>query len=190
MSPTPIHLLFFFFVAALLLSLSTALPVEPALDKRQFCPALAGTNINPSLVQPISKNFYSLDYTANNIAQFTPNDLATIYDFYFPLSAAGKTCTWYFVFPLFNSYVFTGLGNFDWSFYLRPAGSATTYQSQPGIASNIGVRSITPGQTTIITTQACPSAVLGGIVGNTTDSTLSYLQASTGCPMGLFVLVT
>ncbi|KAK4970520.1 hypothetical protein LTR66_011549, partial [Elasticomyces elasticus] len=159
------------------------------------CPAaLSGAYEYPHLIVPVSSaspdKAYGTQYNAT-----ISSTVSTLFNFDYPASYAGKTCTLVFLFPKqsqleTSAFTFNGKGGIDISRLSSPATAGTTFNSVPS-ASKVGsIANVMAGNSYTILSRACPAGTrVGYEVSSTNGLELEFFEDWNPSPIGLFVTV-
>jgi hypothetical protein len=118
---------------------------------------------------------------------------SSIFNFDIPSSDAGKLCSLIFLFPtqanlVTSSFIFTGNGGIDFSLLSGVATQSTTYNNAPGVAVDLGVTTVAPGNSYTIATFACPAGTTVSFeVKGSGDTSLVFFQDYNPSPIGLYI---
>lgn len=146
------------------------------------CPTnLSGNYEYPHLIVPINSaqpnKAYGTSYSGT-----VSNTISTIFNFDIPYSDFGKTCSLIFLFPnqsdlRTSSYKFSGNGKIEVAELRSPATESTTHNNAPKVAKDLGAFDITPGNSYLISTFACPAGHRVGFETSNAGTTyLDYFQ--------------
>jgi len=156
------------------------------------CPAnLSGPYQFPHLIIPVSQSSPTKAYGTSYNGEIT-SDISSIFNFDIPSSYTG-TCSLVFLFPeqsqlTTSSYTFSGSGEIDFKQLSTIATQATTYASQGEVKSDFGVKTVTPGTSTVIETFACPAGeTVSFELTAQSGTSLTYFQDYNPSPIGLYV---
>jgi hypothetical protein len=120
------------------------------------------------------------------------SDVSSIFNFDIPTSYTG-TCSLVFLFPEqsqleTSSYSFSGNGEIDFTQLSTVASQSTTYSSMGGVKTDFGVKTVTPGSSTVVSTFACPAGQTVSYELNAASGTsLNYFQDYNPSPIGLYI---
>ncbi|KAI1080397.1 GPI anchored cell wall protein [Whalleya microplaca] len=194
---------------AVLLSTARAAPFE-LISKRSLadhewapnkdgCPALLeeGEFEFPHYITHISQSEPDKAFGPQYKANFTPNDISTIFNFDIPLEREDANCTMQFIFPRrkpwkTSRYSYQGNGTFFFTGY--DAGSCpgpnTTFNNQPELGSFPPFPPIhlEPGYAYTIDIGPCfvgAGTCVAGVT-STNDTYFEFFQDSSNCPIGLY----
>lgn len=137
-------------------------PPAPTPSPPQSCPTdLSGTYEFPHLIVPVHSDSPDTAYGTSFNGQIT-SSISSIFNFDIPASDEGKTCSLVFLFPnqsdlQTSSFTFSGDGQIDVSSLTSTASSSTTFNNQPAVAADLGVSTVAPGNSYLITTFSCPA---------------------------------
>ncbi|KAI4594001.1 mucin 5B, oligomeric mucus gel-forming [Pestalotiopsis sp. 9143b] len=135
--------------------------------------------------------------TANGTGYFgdiTPTR-STIFNFDIEEKDAGKTCNLIFLFPEKDTletsdFTFSGSGALDFSQLTTYATQETSYNNAPGVQSDLGQFTVSPGNAYDIASFECPAGSTIGIEMSDVsggDTKLWFFQDYNPCPLGLFI---
>ncbi|CAL8578695.1 hypothetical protein XPA_004466 [Xanthoria parietina] len=162
------------------------------------CPAsLAGDFEFPHLIVPVDKNQpdTALGTSYNGLVSPT---VSSLFNFDFPASLAGRTCSLVFLFPTreklqTSNYTLSGSGglNFERLPLDQPADSATTFNNQPEANGTVGtIPDLQAGNNYVIGSGICFAGLRVGYKVSATGSlALDYFQDYNPEPIGLYVSV-
>jgi hypothetical protein len=88
--------------------------------------------------------------------------VATTFNFDIPQSYSGKTCSLIFLFPRkedlqTTSFSFSGDGKVAFGKLSQTVSSTTTYNNVPSVSQGLGTIAISPGNSYMVSTFACPA---------------------------------
>ncbi|KZF26270.1 hypothetical protein L228DRAFT_264689 [Xylona heveae TC161] len=159
------------------------------------CPAdLSGTFEFPHLIVPIDKSNPDKAYGTSYNGEVTPT-ISSIFNFDIPASDSGKTCTLVFLFPKqsdlqTSSFTFSGSGQIDFSSLATTATQQTTYNNAPKVSKDLGVFTVSPGNSYTISTFSCPAnTAISFELSTSSDTNLNYFQDYNPSPIGLYITV-
>lgn len=135
--------------------------------------------------------------TANGTGYFgdiTPTR-STIFNFDIEEKDAGKTCNLVFLFPEKDTletsdFTFSGSGALDFSQLTTYATQETSYNNAPGVQTDLGQFTVSPGNAYDIASFECPAGSTIGIEMSDVsggDTKLWFFQDYNPCPLGLFI---
>lgn len=148
---------------------------------------------------PVDRANPAMAYGPSFFGQLSPN-ASTLYNFDIPPTDGGQTCSLFFAFPSVtdvnpSDYTFTftpaaGNGAANFIFLEGPASAFDTFDTVPGIASDLGAVELRPGNRYIITSFPCPagqriSFAIREPAG--ADTCLYYFQDILPVPFGLYI---
>ncbi|PTU24130.1 hypothetical protein P175DRAFT_0527582 [Aspergillus ochraceoroseus IBT 24754] len=162
---------------------STVHPTSTATSSAgASCPTnLSGEYEYPHLIIPI-------DSSSPNTAAGTSfngtvsSTVSTIFNFDIPSSDSGKTCSLIFLFPKkedleTSSYSFSGDGKVKFEALESPASSSTTFSNAPAVKQDYGELTISPGNSYLISSFACPAGqAIGFEMTNAGSTDLDFFQ--------------
>ncbi|KAH6675087.1 ubiquitin 3 binding protein But2 C-terminal domain-containing protein [Halenospora varia] len=134
---------------------------QPTTSGGKTCPAdLSGNYQYPHLIAPVDSSNKDKAYGTSYNGTIT-STVSSIFNFDIPTSYAG-TCFLVFLFPTqdkleTSSYTFSGNGEVDFKQLKNVASQSTTYANQGAVATDFGVKTVTPGSNTVVSTFACPA---------------------------------
>ncbi|KKK19307.1 hypothetical protein AOCH_000614 [Aspergillus ochraceoroseus] len=175
---------------------STVHPTSTATSSAgASCPTnLSGEYEYPHLIIPI-------DSSSPNTAAGTSfngtvsSTVSTIFNFDIPSSDSGKTCSLIFLFPKkedleTSSYSFSGDGKVKFEALESPASSSTTFSNAPAVKQDYGELTISPGNSYLISSFACPAGqAIGFEMTNAGSTDLDFFQDYNPSPLGLYITV-
>ena len=151
----------------------------------------------PHYITQISQSQPDKTFGPNYFADFTPNDIATIFSFDIPPSRRDANCTLEFLFPHQNqlessSYTYSGGGSFFFRGY-KPGScpnANTTWNNQPkpGPFPAFPPIHMEPGNAYVIDIGPCFVGAGSCVAGytSTNDTNFRFFQDYEQCPIGLF----
>lgn len=157
------------------------------------CPTdLSGNYEFPHLIIPIDS---SNPNNAPGTSYFgeVSSTISSIFNFDIPAADAGKKCSLIFLFPdqsqlTTSSYTFSGNGGIDFSLLSGVATSATSYNNAPGVSTDYGVVTVSPGHSYNIATFDCPAnTAVSFELKASGDTALKYFQDYNPSPIGLYI---
>lgn len=115
----------------------------------------------PHLIIPIDSKAPNKAFGTQFNGKVTPT-VSSIFNFDIPPSDAGKTCSLVFLFPRkadlqTSSFTFSGDGKIDFAKLTTPATGSTTFNNAPAVAHDLGVRTVSPGHSFVVSTFSCPA---------------------------------
>lgn len=133
----------------------------PAPAPKQCPAALSGTYEYPHLIVPVNFASPNKAYGTSYNGEVT-STISSIFNFDIPSADQGKTCSLVFLFPeqkdlQTSSFTISGDGKVDFSSLSGDANAGTTYANQPGVAADLGVSTLAPGNSYTINTFNCPA---------------------------------
>lgn len=169
---------------------ATATTARPASS----CPALlSGAYQTPHLIVPVNSQSPARAYGTSYNGTITPTTTSD-FNFDIPQSYAGKTCNLVFYFPTqaqLSTSSFTQSangGSLRFSQLSQAVSSGTTFQNQPPVSRDLGVRTVAPGNAYTISTGACPAGrTVSYSLASVGGYSLNYFQDYNPCPIGLFI---
>ena len=120
--------------------------------------------------------------------------ISSLYNFDVPSSYSGKTCSLIFTFPTqsqleTSSFTTSGSGSVDFASLSGPAKESSSYSNAPSVKSELGSKTLTPGNSYTIATGACEAGKTVSYELSATGSyELEYFQDYNPCPIGLFIV--
>ena len=178
-----------------LITQTSVLPAASAVSASS-CPAsLSGTYEYPHLIVPVDRS--NPDQAGGTSYNGTiSSTISSIFNFDFPQTTAGKTCSLVFLLPeqsqlTTSAFSLSGSGGFDVARLSSPATEQTTYNTLPSIARNIeGPSSVTPGNEYVIASGTCFAGLkISYLVTATGSLDLNYFQDYNPSPIGLYLTV-
>jgi hypothetical protein len=146
------------------------------------CPAnLNGPYEYPHLIVPVNSDHPDQAYGTSYFGEVS-SSISTIFNFDVPASGNGKKCSLVFLFPeqkdlATSSFTFSGNGAIDFSLLGGVANQGTTFHNAPGVQTDYGVTTVSPGHSYTIATFSCLAgkAVSFELKGRG-DTALRYFQ--------------
>ena len=178
-----------------LITHTSVLPAASAVSASS-CPAsLSGTYEYPHLIVPIDKS--NPDQAGGTSYNGTiSSTISSIFNFDFPQTSAGKTCSLVFLLPeqsqlTTSAFSLSGSGGFDVARLSVPATEQTTYNTLPSVARDVGgPSSVTPGNEYVIASGTCFAGLkISYLVTATGSLDLNYFQDYYPSPIGLYLTV-
>ncbi|OAL48569.1 hypothetical protein IQ07DRAFT_612675 [Pyrenochaeta sp. DS3sAY3a] len=164
-------------------------PPKPAPS----CPAdLNGNYQFPHLIIPIHSDSPTTAYGTSYFGTVS-STTCSLFNFDIPASYAGQTCTLVFLFPeqkdlQTSSYTVSGTGKLVFSQLGSPATQATTWDSAPAKASELGSWSVAPGNSYAVVSGSCAAGqTVAYEVCSEGGFALNYFQDYNPSPIGLYV---
>ncbi|KFY41384.1 hypothetical protein V495_04944 [Pseudogymnoascus sp. VKM F-4514 (FW-929)] len=168
-------------------------PPPPPPPPVTTCP----TNLNgpyefPHLIIPVDS---SKPDTAPGTSYFgtVSSTVSSIFNFDIPAADSGKKCSLIFLFPTqdqleTSSFTISGDGGLDFSRLSGVATGSTTFNNQPGVATDYGVTTVSPGNSYNIATFDCPAGTAVSFeIKASGDTSLNYFQDYNPSPIGLYI---
>ena len=159
------------------------------------CPAdLSGAYEFPHLIVPVDSSAPTTAKGTSYNGIISPT-VSSIFNFDIPAADAGKTCSLVFLFPtrsdlVTSSYELSGTGAMNVSQLTGPATSSSSYSTAPTLKSTLGTTSIAPGNSYLLTTQACAAGETIAFELSATDTlSLNYFQSYGAPAIGLYITV-
>ncbi|KAJ5301004.1 uncharacterized protein N7443_006006 [Penicillium atrosanguineum] len=158
------------------------------------CPTTltSGNYQYPHLIIPVDSS--SPDTAAGTSYNGTVSStISTIFNFDIPSSYSDKTCSLVFLFPKkadleTSSYSFSGDGKIDVSKLSSVATESTDYSNAPSVAQDLGDITISPGNSYVLSTFACPSGeAIAYEMKNAGSTNLNFFEDWNPSPLGLFI---
>jgi hypothetical protein len=157
------------------------------------CPAnLNGAYQYPHLIVPVSSSSPDKAYGTSYNGEIT-SDTSSIFNFDIPTSYTG-TCSLLFLFPEqaqleTSSYTFNGSGEINFKQLSTVATQSTTYSSIGSTETDFGVKTVTPGSSTVIASFTCPAGqAVSYELSSVGGTSLTYFQDYNPSPIGLYVV--
>ena len=178
-----------------LITHTSILPAASAVSASS-CPAsLSGTYEYPHLIVPVDKS--NPDQAGGTSYNGTiSSTISSIFNFDFPQTSAGKTCSLVFLLPeqsqlTTSAFSLSGSGGFDVARLSSPATEQTTYNTLPSVARDVGGPSnVTPGNEYVIASGTCfAGSKVSYLVTATGSLDLNYFQDYNPSPIGLYLTV-
>jgi Ubiquitin 3 binding protein But2 C-terminal domain len=145
------------------------------------CPAnLSGIYQCPHLITPVSSTNPDKAHGTSYNGRVSKYDIRTIFNFNFPTSYTGKTCSLVFLFPRqdqlqASSFTISGDGSVGFTSLTSVANQQTTHNNAPVIAQDYGAFSLSPGNLYTVASFDCPAG-----------TTQSYSMISAGTDFRYF----
>ncbi|KAI3325823.1 GPI anchored cell wall protein [Xylariaceae sp. AK1471] len=168
-------------------------------NKNNGCPGYLteGQFEFPHYITQISAKQPDKAFGPKYTAQFTPNDISSIFSFDVPASRADANCTLEFLFPRreqlrTSSFAYKGAGTFFFTGYNPGScpGPETTFNNQPapGPFPAFPPIHMEPGYAYTIDVGPCFVGAGTCVAGmtSTNDTHFSYFQDSDECPIGIY----
>jgi Cobalamin biosynthesis protein CobN and related Mg-chelatases len=158
------------------------------------CPTTltSGNYQYPHLIIPVDSS--SPDTAAGTSYNGTVSStISTIFNFDIPSSYSDKTCSLVFLFPKkadleTSSYSFSGDGKVDFSKLSSVATQSTDYSNAPSVSQDLGEITISPGNSYVLSTFACPSGeTIAYEMKNAGSTKLDFFEDWNPSPLGLFI---
>lgn len=169
---------------------------SPSASSGSGCPLdLPSTDsyLKPRLIIPVNQNqpdkAYGTQYNA-----YVGSGNSTIFSFDIPQSYSGKTCDVVFSFPkqsqLETSFVSeSGNGGIDFKMLKDAADKSTTFNNQPGVAQDFGVKDVSTGNAYKITSGECKvGQTVSYELTATGDREIALFQDYNPCANGLWII--
>jgi hypothetical protein len=88
--------------------------------------------------------------------------ISSAFNFDIPSSDSGKTCSLVFLFPELqdletSSYSFSGDGKIDFAKLSSAVDESTTFNNMPSVSQDLGDITVSPGNSYVVSTFACPA---------------------------------
>ncbi|KAE8149276.1 ubiquitin 3 binding protein But2 C-terminal domain-containing protein [Aspergillus avenaceus] len=159
------------------------------------CPTdLSGDYEYPHLIIPVDSS--SPDDAPGTSYNGTITDtVSTIFNFDIPSSDSGKTCSLVFLFPKkedleTSSYSFSGDGKVEFSSLASAATESTSYNNAPSVKEDLGDFTISPGNSYLVSTFACPAGeAVSYEMKNAGSTELDFFEDYNPSPLGLYITV-
>ncbi|KAJ9300745.1 hypothetical protein DTO271G3_1909 [Paecilomyces variotii] len=119
--------------------------------------------------------------------------ISSLFNFDIPSSDSGKQCSLVFLFPEkkdleTSSFSFSGNGEVRFSSLDSPAQQSTSYSNAPGVKSDLGTFTVSPGHNYTISTFTCPAGqTVAYEISNAGSTDLNYFQDYNPSPIGLYI---
>jgi len=115
----------------------------------------------PHLIIPIDSANPTYAYGTQFNGTVSPN-MATIFNFDIPASAANQDCQLIFLFPTqdileTSAYTFSGSGEIGFSMLEAPATQDTTWNNAPDVVKDLGSLTVAPGNSYTVAKMGCPA---------------------------------
>jgi hypothetical protein len=167
-------------------------PAPMQSNSGKHCPAdLSGAYQYPHLIIPVSSSSPNKAYGTSYNGEIS-STVSSIFNFDIPTSYTG-TCSLVFLFPeqsqlQTSSFTFSGNGEIDFAELSTVATQATTYASQGHVKTDYGVKTVTPGSSTVVATFPCPAGqAVSYELGAKSGTSLTYFQDYNPSPIGLYI---
>jgi hypothetical protein len=161
-------------------------------SSKKSCPAdLSGDYQFPHLIIPVSSSSPNTAAGTSYNGEIS-STTSSIFNFDIPTSYTG-TCSLIFLFPEqkdleTSSYTFSGPGTVDFAQLNTVATQSTTYANQGSVKTDFGVKTVTPGTSTVITSFACPAGqAVSYELSSVGGTSLTYFQDYNPSPIGLYI---
>ncbi|KAJ5493073.1 hypothetical protein N7539_001819 [Penicillium diatomitis] len=149
----------------------------------KVCPTTltAGNYEFPHLIVPVNSASPNTEYGTSFNGKVT-STISSIFNFDIPSSDSGKTCSLVFLFPnksdlQTSSYTFSGDGKIDIAALSAAANTHTTYSNAPSVSKDLGTITISPGNSYVVSTFACPAGErVAYEMKNAGSTNLDYFQ--------------
>ncbi|OBT74574.1 hypothetical protein VF21_07567 [Pseudogymnoascus sp. 05NY08] len=168
-------------------------PPPPPPPPPVTCPAnLNGPYEFPHLIIPVDS---SKPDTAPGTSFFgtVSSTVSSIFNFDIPAADSGKKCSLIFLFPTqaeleTSSFTISGNGGLDFSKLSGVATGSTTFNNAPGVATDYGVTTVSPGNSYNIATFDCPAGTAVSFeIKASGDVSFNYFQDYNPSPIGLYI---
>ncbi|KAJ9308108.1 hypothetical protein DTO217A2_2349 [Paecilomyces variotii] len=119
--------------------------------------------------------------------------ISSLFNFDIPSSDSGKQCSLVFLFPEqkdleTSSFSFSGNGEVRFASLDSPAQQSTSYSNAPGVKSELGTFTVSPGHNYTISTFTCPAGqTVSYEISNAGSTDLNYFQDYNPSPIGLYI---
>ncbi|CAG8053887.1 unnamed protein product [Penicillium olsonii] len=119
--------------------------------------------------------------------------VSSAFNFDIPSSDSGKTCSLVFLFPKrdeleTSSFSFSGNGQIDFAQLSAPVDESTSFSSLPSVSKDFGDMTVSPGNSYVVSTFACPAGETVAFEMKGSGSTdLNFFQDWNPSPLGLFI---
>ncbi|KAJ5347650.1 uncharacterized protein N7506_000903 [Penicillium brevicompactum] len=158
------------------------------------CPTTltTGSYETPHLIIPVDSE--SPDSAAGTSFNGTvSSSISSAFNFDIPSSDAGKTCSLVFLFPELHdletsSFSFSGDGKIDFAQLSSAVDESTTFSSLPSVSKDFGDITVSPGNSYVVSTFACPAGQTVAYELKASSGTdLNFFQDWNPSPLGLFI---
>jgi hypothetical protein len=119
--------------------------------------------------------------------------VSSIFNFDIPQSDSGKQCSLVFLFPKqkdleTSSFTFSGDGKIDVAELSEAAKTSTTFNNAPGVMKDLGDITVSPGNSVVVSTFACPAGkTVAFELKNAGSTDLEFFEDFNPSPIGLFI---
>ncbi|KAJ5550822.1 GPI anchored cell wall protein [Penicillium sp. DV-2018c] len=174
---------------------SSASPTHSATESATAaCPTTlqSGEYEIPHLIIPIDSS--SPDTAPGTSYNGTvTSSISSVFNFDIPASDAGKACSLVFLFPELqdletSSYSFSGDGKINFAKLSAVAQESTSFKNAPSVSQNLGDITVSPGNSYVVSTFACPAGeAVAYEMKNAGSTDLNFFQDWNPSPLGLFI---
>ncbi|KAI2694938.1 hypothetical protein CBS147332_9487 [Penicillium roqueforti] len=119
--------------------------------------------------------------------------ISSAFNFDIPSSDSGKTCSLVFLFPELqdletSSYSFSGDGKIDFAKLSSAVDESTTFNNLPSVSQDLGDITVSPGNSYVISTFACPGGqTVAFEMKNSGSTDLNFFEDYNPSPLGLYI---
>ncbi|KXG50308.1 uncharacterized protein PGRI_062750 [Penicillium griseofulvum] len=158
------------------------------------CPTTltTGSYEYPHLIIPVDSS--SPDTAAGTSYNGTVSStISSAFNFDIPSSDSGKTCSLVFLFPELqdletSSYSFNGDGKIDFAKLSSAVDESTTFNNMPSVSQDLGDITVSPGNSYVVSTFACPAGETVAYEMKSSGSTdLNFFEDYNPSPLGLYI---
>ncbi|KAJ5201985.1 uncharacterized protein N7498_006648 [Penicillium cinerascens] len=174
-------------------STMTSVPVSSATAHGSCPTTLSSDNYQyPHLIIPVDSASPSTAPGTSYNGTVT-STISSIFNFDIPKAYSDKTCSLVFLFPKkadleTSSYSFSGDGKIDVSKLSAVASESTSYSNAPSVAQDLGDITISPGNSYVVDTFACPAGeAIAFEMKNAGSTNLNFFEDWNPSPLGLFI---
>ncbi|CAI7564778.1 unnamed protein product [Penicillium pancosmium] len=121
--------------------------------------------------------------------------VSSVFNFDIPASDTGKTCSLVFLFPQkqdleTSSFSFSGDGKIDFAKLSGAVSTSTTPNNLPSVGQDLGTITVSPGNSYVVSTFACPGdQSVAFEMKNAGSTELNFFEDYNPSPLGLFITV-
>ncbi|KAJ6110205.1 ubiquitin 3 binding protein But2 C-terminal domain-containing protein [Penicillium sp. IBT 16267x] len=149
----------------------------------------------PHLIIPIDSQSPGKAFGTSFNGEVT-SSISSIFNFDIPQADSGKTCSLVFLFPnkaqlQTSDFTFSGDGKITVAQLSSAASGSTTFNNAPSVSQNLGVITVSPGNSNAIKSFSCPAGqAIAFELSNAGSTDLTFFQDFNPCPLGLFITVS
>ncbi|KAL8730553.1 MAG: hypothetical protein Q9166_004007 [cf. Caloplaca sp. 2 TL-2023] len=170
---------------------------SPSATPGSCSASLAGDFQFPHLIVPVDKNQPDAALGTSFNGRVSPT-VSSIFNFDFPTTYSGKTCSLVFLFPKreqlqTSNYTLSGTGDINVDLLDGPADSATSYNNQPAVNATVSpfgvISDLQAGNSYVIASGGCPTGErIAYKLSSTGGLDLDYFQDFNPEPIGLYIV--